>query len=109
VGSITGKFYQPLIDSFQTISEDKSDDNFVASVYTGSVKGLFRFYGGIVVKGELGQLWAAYTDQDIVRYFTTEPEFKQKLPITIARWVKELDNKKVEYASEVNSIPETWW
>lgn len=103
--TITGKYYRAFVDSFQAISEQRSEDLFVAKVYSGGAKGLFRFFGGIVMKGEFGQLWAAYVDQEIIRYFTTEPEFKQKLPVTIARWVEGLEYKTVEYMTEVNRIP----
>lgn len=103
--TVTGNHYQPLLDSFQQIGKDDSADTFVAEVYTGGVKGLYRFFGGIVMKGELGQLWAAYTEGDKIRYFTTEPEFKQKLPTTIERWAEGLSGKEVAYMTEIQRIP----
>jgi hypothetical protein len=43
--------------------------------------------------------------EGIIRYFTTEPEFRQELPVTIAKWVEGLDGYNVEYMTKVNSIP----
>jgi len=103
--SITGKYFAPLHDRFQQIGTSENDDKFVATVYTGGAKGLYLDFVGIVMKGERGQLWAAYTDDDVVRYFTTELDFKNKLPSTIERWRAPLNAKKVVYMTEIETIP----
>jgi hypothetical protein len=57
------------------------------------------------MKGEQGQLWAAYIDKEVVRYFTTEPAYKRKLPLTIEDWRKGFKEKEVVFDSAVRIIP----
>ena len=69
------------------------------------VKGMFTSVGAIVMRGENGQLWAAYTTGDDVRYFTTESKFKNELPLTIKQWAQFPQPKKVNMAPEIEAIP----
>jgi len=103
--SITGKYYRSLVERFQQIGSDENADMFVAKVTRGGAKGLYTIFEGIVMKGDRGQLWAAYIDGDVVRYFTTEQEFRERLPITIEKWRQPFADKKVEFASDVAVIP----
>jgi hypothetical protein len=104
--SITGTYYKALIERFQAIGQPENHDKFVATVYSGGAKGLFRSYSAVVMRGESGQLWAAYTDKNVVRYFTTELKFKNKLPETINQWKESLEVKELVYTTEVETIPD---
>jgi hypothetical protein len=57
------------------------------------------------MKGENGQLWAAYMDGSVVRYFTTGREFKERLPQTIEHWRQGLDSSTIVYENEIDVIP----
>jgi hypothetical protein len=131
--SITGKYYWPLVERFQQIGKPDNLDVFPATVTSGGAKGLYTLYAGIVMKGREGQLWAAYVDSGpdlatvimkrfeldvkafgadvpaapptVVRYFTTEREFKKRLPKTIEAWRERFSDKEVIFANEFDTIP----
>ncbi len=65
---------------------------------------MFEDMAGIIMRGTAGQLWAAYLDDPVVRYFTTEPQFKDKLPATIENWLSS-KNKDVVFHSDVRRVP----
>jgi len=103
--SITGEFYRPLMQRFQQIGSGDNKDQFTASVTIGGVRGLFTLMEGILMRGPEGQLWVAYIDSEVVRYFTTEPEHKQTLPVTIEEWRQRFKDKRVIVDSPVKTIP----
>ena len=57
------------------------------------------------MRGSEGQLWAAYIDEEVVRYFTTEPKYKTTLPATMEHWRERFKEKKVILDSQVKTIP----
>ena len=75
----------------------------------GGVRGLFTIMGGIVIRGEHGELCAAFIDNDVVRYFTTQHEWKVRLPKTIEKWRENFNGKEVVYDSPVEAIPGNGW
>lgn len=103
--SITGQYYGPLSQRFQGISEQENLDPFVARATVGGVRGLYTIMEGIVMRSEGGRLWVAYIDEDVVRYFTTEREYRQRLPKTIEHWRSRFQEKKVISDSDVDVIP----
>ena len=56
------------------------------------------------MKGDRGQLWAAFIDGDHVRYFTTERPYKAKLPETIEIWRANFRDKTVVFTESVDRI-----
>jgi hypothetical protein len=60
---------------------------------------------GILLKGAHGELWAAYIDDERVRYFTTEPAYKHRLPQTIEERRSKFIEKEVLFMDFVNTIP----
>ena len=103
--SITGQFYEPLMHRFQVIGKEENLDQFLADVFTGGVRGLYTIMEGIIMRGENGQLWIAFIDDEEVRYFTTENEYRHKLPKTIENWRGRFKEKKVIFDSSVDRIP----
>jgi hypothetical protein len=108
--SITGKHYTPFVERFQQCrdGEKESTDTFVAKVTVGGAKGMYTIFEAILMKGENGQLWAAYIDGESVRYFTTERTFKDRIPKTIDKWRERFSEKEVIYLNEVDAIPDRW-
>ena len=102
--SITGQYYEPLTTRFQTLGEVKNLDRFKAKVFAGGVTGMFTSMAGILMRGDAGQLWVAYIDDDSIRYFTTERSYNTKLPLTIEHW-RDGHKGKVIFDSEVDRIP----
>lgn len=103
---IAGERYFDLIKPFQGLTPTDNKDPFVATVTAGGIRGLYTISEGIVMRGPEGQLWAAYIDGDDVRYFTTEPEHKQKLPLTIEEWRQRFKEKAIVFDSPVRTIPQ---
>ena len=60
------------------------------------------------MRGESGELWVAYIDGEVVRYFTTEQNWSLKLPNSIEVWRERFKEKtvlfypKVEYSNTFN-------
>ena len=102
---ITGQFYRPLMQRFHLAGEAENKDQFPARVISGGVRGNFTSAEAIVMRGSEGQLWAAYIDEEVVRYFTTEPKYKTTLPATMEHWRERFKEKKVILDSQVKTIP----
>ena len=106
--SITGKHYSPFIQRFQQRRDGDKEkaDTFLAKVTIGGAKGMYTIFEAILMRGDNGQLWAAYIDDDVVRYFTTERAFRERLPKTIDKWRERFSDKELVFQNEVDVIPE---
>ncbi|MFI5305475.1 MAG: TIR domain-containing protein [Nitrospiria bacterium] len=102
--NITGSFYDSLSHRFQGLREHKNCDSFAAKVTVGGVRGLDTIIEGIVMRGKNGELWVAFIDDTVVRYFTTECDFKQRLPATIEKWRERFKEKEVVFQSSADII-----
>ena len=86
------KDYQTLLDSGSVFSQDSSAELPGAEVTDMWLQGLANTNAAIFVRGAKGELWVALlavvgpTDEVRVRYYTTEPEWKQRLPDVVQRW-----------------------
>ena len=103
--SITGSFYDSLSHRFQGLREHENCDSFAAKVTVGGVRGLDTIIEGIVMRGKSGELWVAFIDDKVVRYFTTECDFKHRLPVTIDKWRERFMDKEVVFHSSLDMIP----
>lgn len=103
---ITGEFYDSLRECMQMISNHHENlDTFVADVVSGGVRGLFTIMEGIVMRGEYGQLWAAFIDGDFIRYFSSQSKWKECLPKTIDNWRERFKDKEILYHKYVETMP----
>ncbi|MDP9513915.1 lysozyme inhibitor LprI family protein [Pseudomonas protegens] len=86
------KDYQTLLDSGSVFSQDTSAELKGAEVTDMWLQGLANTNAAIFVRGAKGELWVALlavvgpADEVRVRYYTTEPEWKQRLPDVVQRW-----------------------
>lgn len=103
--SITGQHFNPMMDCMQATGESENEDTLIARIIHGGVRGLYTFTEGIIMRGEKGQLWAAFLSDEIVRYFTTELEDQEKLPKTIEKWRERFQDKEVRCIKAVIRIP----
>lgn len=103
--SITGQYFEHLTQHFQSLSDQENVDPFPARVVAGAPRGLFTIAEAIVMRGNDGQLWAAFIDGEHVRYFTTERAYADRLPLTLERWRSRFPSKEVIYQSDVERIP----
>jgi hypothetical protein len=102
---ISGEYYESLRKRFQGIGETENLDTFMAKVLIGGVRGLYTIMEGIIMCGSRGELWVAYIDDDVVRYFTTQSEWKTALPKTIEDWRSRFAEKEVVFHQIVDAIP----
>lgn len=107
--SLTGQYYDRLRECISASGEVENLDSFVADVLQGGVRGLFTIMEGIVIRGKYGELWAAFIEDNVVRYFTTQQEWKSRLPKTIEKWREKFNDKEVVYDSPVKLISGNSW
>ncbi|MDO8177834.1 MAG: nucleotide-binding protein [Undibacterium sp.] len=104
---LLGIHYESFRVCFQGIGEQDNLDPFIATIGVGGVRGLYTIMEAIVMRGERGELWVAFIDNDIIRYFTTESAYKNILPITIDVWRAAFKNKEIVYTEQTDYIPKS--
>ena len=82
---MTGLAYPLFLENAHLIFVGEDLDGFGATVYELGIRGLLGFMGAIIMVGQDGEVWAAVTDGDAIRYFTTETP-ASKPPRTIEDW-----------------------
>ena len=102
---ITGAKHQDLLKRFPNIGDFPVSDSFPAKAWDGGAQGLYGYFSAIVMRGENGELWAAYIDDEVVRYFTTESGYAKLLPQTIVKWRERCSEKQVIYEERSDAIP----
>jgi len=102
---ITGQYFDALTHRFQLVGRSENKEPFAAEAFCGFVPGLATIMEGIIIRGGSGQLWAAFIDDDVVRYFTTQRKYEGRLPTTIEEWLQRFKGRKVVFDSEVEVIP----
>jgi hypothetical protein len=100
---LVGKFYEPIRSCFQGISQVDNLDQIQGTAASGGVRGLYTIMEGILLRGDDGNLWVAFIDDDVVRYFTTAPNYHTKLPATFEHWRERFAEKTVLYDSDITS------
>lgn len=95
---LVGKTYIVFEESFQLVYEEEDMDHINAKVLTGNVRGLFASMGGIIMHCPNGMLYTAVIDGDTVKYFSNDPLYSKKLPITIDKWREIFGDKKVIFS-----------
>lgn len=103
---LQGEYYWKFREIFYQVSEYDNADDFEATIYVGGAPGLYTIVEAILMKGEQGQLWTAYIDDEVVRYFTTESEFTQRLPRTLEVWRERFPEKPVVFDSPITHTHE---
>ena len=100
------------LDTFNQTIAMESNDDYVdpelgdVSGSTFAVPHAFTELESIVITNSHDAVWAAVIDwddadqQSIVRYFTTEPAWKDKLPKMITDWKQDFDDYPVIYESK---------
>ena len=98
-GALVGNAYDAFTSSFQMVSGEKDADGLGAKVASGAVRGMFTVVEAIVMSRPDGKVYAAVIDGDVVKYFSNDPDFTNKLPKTIAAWRERFADLKVVFAS----------
>lgn len=104
--SVLGQFYDAFMERMQLIGETEDLDNVDARVHTGGVRGLFTSMESILMLASDGGIWAAFIHDNVVRYVTNRPNWKDKLPQTIEHWRSRFDEIPVTFHPVVQTVPE---
>ncbi len=103
INRITGHFCQDFMNCFQNIVKRETMDNAITTVFVGGAKGLYTIKESIVGLNDKGDVWCAFIDSDVVRYFTNVTTDVKRLPNTFEGWRSRFVDKKVIYSSKVST------
>jgi len=95
---LTDSEYPLFLENAHLIFMGEDLDGFGATVYELGVRGLLGFMGAIMMVGQDGEVWAAVTDGDLIKYFTSEAP-SPKLPQTIKTWAARFRGKQLFFVS----------
>lgn len=102
---VVKKDYQAFLSNSQLIMEGTDEDGFGARVVTTAVRGMFSIYESIIMITTEGKIWAATTvvpQEDrptVIKYFTNDPGYTDKLPKTIELWREGMEDYQVIFAN----------
>ena len=91
---LTGLVYPLFLENAHLIFMGEDLDGFGATVYELGIRGLLGFMGAIIMAGQDGGVWAAVTDGDLIKYFTSKAP-SPKLPQTIKTWAARFRGKQL--------------
>ena len=95
---LVGASYNLFEDRFQMIDEGEDLDHIHAAVLSGCVRGTCGYDGCIIMHCPNGMIYAAVIDDDAIKYFSNDPLYRNKMPITIDKWKEGFDDKRVIYS-----------
>lgn len=104
---ITGQYFFEFRKRMEGVGDRDNLDTFPCKVVAGGVRGMYTDYEGIVMSGTRGEMWAAYIDNEVVRYFTTQKEWQKCLPKTIESWRENFRDKSVLFEHDIEVVPST--
>lgn len=85
--------------------ENTDDDLIGTRAYRGGVAGLYASMGSLLMVADDGRMWAAFTDDNLLRYFTNVPDYRARLPRTIEEWRRDFGEIEVVYCENVEVVP----
>jgi len=106
IARITGRYNQDFINGFQRIGIQESLDSSITKIVTGGIKGMYTIVESIVGMNDYGDVWCAFIDGDVVRYFTNVITDIEQLPKTFEEWRSRFKNKDVIFSSKENTKKE---
>lgn len=100
-----GNYYFEFKSTMEEIGENDNLDGFEAKVFHGGVRGCYTSLEGIVMCGREGDIWAAYINDEGVKYFTNRVDWKNRIPRTIEHWHERFKHITITYVNDVNILP----
>jgi hypothetical protein len=93
------KNYQLFLDRYQFVQEEQNLDKFESKASSWAVRGMYMIMEAIVMWTPKNKFYAAVIDEEVVRYFSNDPEYLDKIPKTIENWRERFSEKNVVYMS----------
>jgi hypothetical protein len=92
--ALVGKDYERFLNSFHQIYTGDDLDALGAKVFAACVRGICPWTAGIIMYDANGNIWAAVLDDSVedklfAYYYTNAPQWSDKLPKTIDKWITE--------------------
>ncbi len=94
---LVGNWYETFYESMPATFETENLDSFSAKVNSGAVRGMYTLQEGVIMENDEGKIWAAVIVDEKVAYFTNDPEYFKKLPLTIKNWMSRFSEKEIWY------------
>ncbi|WP_421339174.1 hypothetical protein [Aeromonas veronii] len=103
--NLLGDYYFDFKKRMEGIGECENLDTFQAKVFRGGIRGFSTYMEAIVMCSPHGGLWIAYLDENEVKYFTNDSNWKTLMPKTIEDWQGRFNNSKVNFISDSCTLP----
>jgi hypothetical protein len=92
--ALVGKDYERFLNSFHQIYPEDDLDGLGAKTFSACVRGICPFTAGIIMYDAKGNIWAAVLDDSaedkiFAYYYTNAPDWTDKMPKTIDKWITE--------------------
>ena len=94
------KYWRSFKKCFNDTHTIEDIDGFNSNIITGGMAGFYTIYESIIMIGKNKEIWGAFLDVNEVYYFTSEIEYKNKLPKTINEWRENFKEKEVIFLTE---------
>ncbi len=103
--SVLGSYYFDFKKRMEGIGEGENLDTFEAKVFYGGVRGMYTYMEGIIMLSSEGGIWLAYLDDNDIKYFTNDINWKTKTPRTIDNWRSRFQQVEIKYISDTSTLP----
>lgn len=103
--NILGGYYFDFKKRMEGIGEGENLDTFPAKVFHGGVRGMYTSMEGIVMCSPNGGVWVAYLDENDIKYFTNDNNWKTKMPKTFEEWRKRFLQVEINYLPITSTLP----
>ncbi len=90
------KYWMEFLKCFNDTHEGNDIDGLNARVLKGGSAGFYTIYESIIISNN-NDIWGAFLNVDKVYYFTTNLNYKKKLPTTIIEWMDNFKEMEVIY------------
>jgi hypothetical protein len=90
------KYWISFLKCFNDTHEGNDIDGFNAKILRGGSAGFYTIYESIIISNDK-DIWGAFLDVDEIYYFTTDINYKKKLPNTIIEWIENFKSIEVTY------------
>ena len=107
---VVGNYFWKMVECAMVLHPPElvegGDDWIFGKCLTGGVAGLYTIMESIIILSESGEVWVAFIDSDVdsIRYFTNNPDWKEKLPKIIINWMSNFSHKPVLMDSAISFV-----
>ncbi|WP_142502821.1 hypothetical protein [Klebsiella sp. 2680] len=103
--NVMGSYYFDFKKRMEGIGKYENLDTFEAKVFHGGVRGMYTYMEGIIMISPEGGIWVAYLDDNDIKYFTNDINWKEKTPKTIDNWCSRFQQVEIKYISDASTLP----